>query len=158
MSSSMEDGFNFKKLKAAILELSVSVEWSVAKGEWLLEGVYEVEEPVSCLCGHMPIIEICVLRNEKNGKNAEVGNICVHKFIGLGSKIIFDCLGRIRKDDSKALNNAATEHFYKKGSITNWERSFLIDTFRKRILSKKQLDQRRLINCKVLKAVRRKGL
>lgn len=43
--------------------------------------MYEVDEPDTCLCGHSPIIEICVLTNILNGKVAEVGNRCGKRFL-----------------------------------------------------------------------------
>lgn len=53
------------KLTQEIIALSVSSNWDVAKLEWKLYEIYEADEPETCLCGHFPIIEICVLSNAK---------------------------------------------------------------------------------------------
>lgn len=59
---SMGEGYNFKRLKAAILALSHADVWDLAKWEWRLVGVLEADEPETCLCGYHPIIEICSIR------------------------------------------------------------------------------------------------
>lgn len=73
------------QLTREILERSTATTWDAAKLEWTLHEVFESEEPETCLCGHYPIIENCVLRNKTNGAFATVGNCCVKKFIGLPS-------------------------------------------------------------------------
>jgi hypothetical protein len=45
----MGDGFNFQQLKA-----SRATDWEVAKSEWRLVEISEVDEPETCLCGHYP--------------------------------------------------------------------------------------------------------
>jgi hypothetical protein len=95
---------------------------------------------------------MCVLQNKRNGKSAEVGNVCVKKFLGLNSGKIFDSLKRVRDDIAKALNPDAIDFFFEKGVISGWERKFYIDTWRKRNLSRKQATTRQNINEKVLRA------
>lgn len=90
------------KLTQAILQRSVASNWDEAKLEWNLEDMYEADEPDTCLCGHTPIIELCILRNRLNNNDALVGNCCVKKFIGLPSDKIFQALRRVRKDTEKA--------------------------------------------------------
>jgi len=51
------------RLTTEIVARSASKVWDAAKLEWVLHEVYEADEPESCLCGHFPIIELCVLRN-----------------------------------------------------------------------------------------------
>jgi hypothetical protein len=46
----MSDGYNFQHLKAEILKLSRATDWEVAKKEWKLVDISEVEEPETCLC------------------------------------------------------------------------------------------------------------
>ena len=65
------------KLTQEIINRSVSDRWDEAKLEWSLCEVYEAEDPETCLCGHFPIIELCVLGNKTNGRFATVGNCCV---------------------------------------------------------------------------------
>jgi hypothetical protein len=65
------------QLTTEIIARSVATTWDAAKLEWSLLEVYEAEEPETCLCGHFPIIELCVLSNRRNQAEATVGNCCV---------------------------------------------------------------------------------
>ena len=78
-----------------------------ARLEWALDEVYESSEPETCLCGHNPIIELCILRNRSNGGLATVGTCCVKKFIGLPSDLIFLAGKRVSPDTGKSLNAEA---------------------------------------------------
>lgn len=144
------DGYNFKTLRDAILARSFSKDWDAAKLEWRLSHIYDVDEPEECLCSHFPIIEICVLINRRNGQTAEVGNVCVKRFMGIRSDKIFACVKRLRLDPDKAANAETIELLFEQNLINTWERSFSIDTRRKRKLSFKQLQKRQEINQKIL--------
>lgn len=145
------------KLFGEIVARSVAKTWDEAVTEWALQDVYACEqgEPETCLCGHFPIVEICALRNRRNGVEVEVGNCCVKRFLGLPSDRIFTGLKRVRKNDEAALNVAAAEHAKAKGWITDWEYGFLINTARKRKLSPAQMNKRQQINARVLQKVKR---
>lgn len=143
------------KLTKEIIDLSVADIWDIAKLEWSLANIYEAEEPERCLCGHFPIIEICILKNKHNANSATVGNCCVKKFIGLPSDKIFQAVKRIRKDNKKSLNAEAIDHAFRKGWINEWEYNFSIDTMRKRKLSYKQLQTRIKVNEKMLTNMKR---
>jgi len=143
------------KLIEEIIRLSVADTWDEAKLEWQLAEIYHQKEPDTCICGHFPINEICVLRNKRNNLITEVGNICVKKFLGLPSDLIFKALRRIAKDETRALNAEAIDHAFRKGWINNWEKRFYFDTMRKRNLSNKQLAKRIQINRQVLNRTRR---
>ena len=67
-----EKNVSQSKLITEILERSVAQTWDEARREWSLYEVYEADEPETCLCGHFPIIELCVLRNRRNGIQATV--------------------------------------------------------------------------------------
>lgn len=82
----MGEGYNFKRLKAAILALSHADDWEVAKWEWKLIGVFEADEPETCPCGYHPIVEIFTIRNAITGHVADVGNVCVKRFLGLPTR------------------------------------------------------------------------
>jgi len=127
------------RLVTEILERSAADAWNEARHEWDLMEVYREDEPQECLCGHTPIIEICVLRNRCTGYVVTVGNVCVTKFLGLGSNRIFEGLKRVAKNSDKALNEATTEYAHNQGWITDWERDFSLNTNRKRNLSDKQV-------------------
>jgi len=90
------------------------------------------------------------LHNRLNGKDAIVGNVCVNKFLGIESNLIFGGLRRITEDPSKGLNGAATLHAFEKKWITEWEKNFSLDTNKKRKLSAKQETKREEINRRVL--------
>jgi hypothetical protein len=154
----MTDGYNFQQLKAAILELSRATDWEVAKREWRLVEISEADEPETCLCGHYPIIELCCISNATTGKSVDVGNICVKRFLGFRSDLIFKSLKRIRADLDKAIGADATAFFHERGVINDWEYQFQQSTMRKRNLSERQLATRHSINQKVIAAVRRRGL
>lgn len=139
------------QLTAEIIKRSKAKTWNAAKLEWELKKVYEAKEPDTCLCGHFPIIEICVLQNKVNGNDAIVGNCCVKKFIGLPSDKIFQAVKRVRKDTEKSLNAEAVQHAYDRGWITEWERDFYFDIMRKRNLSTKQATKKIQINEKVMR-------
>lgn len=146
---------NEYQLTQRILGLSEAKQWALARAEWDLHEIYFVDEPTTCLCTHFPIIEVCVLHNRLNGKLAEVGNVCVNKFLGLPSKIIFDGLKRVAKDGSKTLNASAVHYAYRKGWVNDWEYGFLNSTARKKLLTGKQLAKREDINRRVLLKMKR---
>jgi hypothetical protein len=147
------DGYNFRQLRDAIVARSNSKSWETAKLEWRLHQISEADEPETCLCTHFPIIEICMLRNIKNGNVAEVGNVCVKKFMGIRSDKIFSGIRRIRKDMDKSPNAEMIELLYEQGLLSSWERSFSHDTVRKRNLTSNQLLKRHEINRKILENI-----
>ena len=153
----MSESYNFRQLSRAILSMSKATDWETARKEWSLVNIIEAETPETCLCGHYPIIEICEISNRLTGHRTEVGNVCVKRFLGVRSDLIFTALKRIRKDADKSLNADAITFFRERSLLTDWEYGFLQDTMRKRNLSPKQLATRRRINDKVLKAVSRRG-
>jgi hypothetical protein len=146
----MADGFNFAQLQQAILDQSESDIWDVARKEWRLASVYEVEEPERCLCGHFPIIEICVLRNTRNGQQAEVGNVCVQRFMGIDSTKIFQSIKRIRKDPSKSLSMDVVILFSQQGILANKDVQFYSSIHKKRNLTLPQANWKQDINKRVL--------
>jgi len=144
------------QLTAEIVQRSVANTWDEAKLEWSLHEVYEADEPETCLCGHFPIIELCVLSNRRNGEYATVGNCCVKKFIGLPSDLIFQAVKRVRKDPTKSLNAEAVDHAYQRRWINEWEKDFYFDIMRKRNLTARQASKKQQINELVLQRMRRR--
>lgn len=141
------------KLSQGIIALSNASNWDQAKMEWALDSIYKEEEPDTCLCGHHPIIEICILKNRLNSNTAVVGNCCVKKFIGLPSDKIFQAVKRVRSDDTKSLNSETIEHAFQNRWINDWEYNFYMDVLRKRNLSSKQLTKKKQINNRVLSRI-----
>lgn len=142
------------QLAQEILARSTAEVWDAAKLEWGLHEVFESSEPETCLCGHYPIIENCVLRNKTNGSFATVGNCCVKKFLGLPSDLIFQAIKRVRADGDKSLNAEALEYARGRGWINDWEFAFYLRIMRKRVMTDKQLDKKRQINAKFLLQMR----
>jgi hypothetical protein len=145
-----EERGNRFQLFDAIIARSVADNWEEAKREWDLVEIYREDEPLTCLCGHTPIIEICILRNRLKAATAIVGNVCVNRFLGIESEQIFEGLRRIHKEPEKGLNAAATLYAFEKRWITKWEKDFSLDTNKKRKLSDRQEAKRTEINRRVL--------
>jgi hypothetical protein len=156
-AGAMPEGHNFKQLQAHILPLSQANAWEVARKEWALLDIDESEEPETCPCGHFPIREICQIRNRITKNVTEVGNVCVKRFLGVRSDLIFTSIKKIRKDRTKSLNTDSIVFFHDRGLLTDWEYGFLQDTLKKRMLSTRQQQVRERINDKVLDAVQKKG-
>jgi hypothetical protein len=145
----MGDGYNFQQLKAAILQLSKAIDWEVAKKEWKLVGISEVDdESETCLCGHYPIVELCTIFNNTTRKAVD----------GFRSDLIFQSLKRIRNDINKSIGPDATAFFFERSVVNEWEYEFQQNTMRKRNLTEKQRLTRQKINEKVLASIRRRGL
>lgn len=150
----MGQGHNFQKFKAAILALSNSQDWDEAKAEWELHSVYHDGSDRSCECGHQPIHQICVIQNRDNRNKAEVGNVCVHKFMRLMSNRIFAVLKRIEAEPSKSLNPVALDLFRRRGVIDFNEEQDYLSYWRKRTkMTEVQRAQKAEINDRVLKYV-----
>lgn len=144
------------KLAKAIINLSKADTWDEAKAEWSLFEIYEAENPRRCLCGHYPIIELCVLSNTYNSHHATVGNCCVKKFMGLPSDKIFQAIKRVRKDEEKSLNEEAITYAHRKNWINDWERDFYLNIMRKRKLTTPQRNKKIQINNKLAYMMKRR--
>ena len=150
--SAKNNGHAPYRLIERIISLSVAVSWDEAKLEWELSRIFfaAADKPGTCLCGHFPIIECCVLRNRENGHTAIVGNVCVDKFIGLPAEKLFRSLRRIMPDKGAALNAETVEYAFGAGWITEWEWRFYLDTLHKRRLSARERPKRLEVNAKIL--------
>ena len=138
-------------LPEKITELSQSKTWDSAKREWILENIFQETSPETCLCGHFPILELCVIRNKLNNCKTIIGNCCVKKvFSEFSSDKILQSIKRIKKDINKPLNAEAIEYAYERKWINDFEYNFSMNTTRKRVLSSKQESIRYKINKKIL--------
>lgn len=154
----MSDGYNFETLKREILSRSKATDWEVAKKEWRLVAISEADEPETCLCSHFPIIELCTISNRITGASVDVGNVCVKRFLGFRSDLIFASLKRIRKDIEASVGADATAFFHEQGIINDWEYGFQQSTMRKRNLSAAQMATRIKINRKIIASIQRRGI
>ncbi|HJU45391.1 MAG TPA: hypothetical protein VJ647_01345 [Chitinophagaceae bacterium] len=139
-----------------IMQLSEASIWDDAKTEWVVKLVYISKAPTSCLCGHYPISELCIISNKKNKNEATVGSCCVKKFLGVSSDKIFAAVKRVKKEKQKSLNEETITHLFNQQLITKWEYEFYMDTCRKRKLTPKQVETRRRINEKVVALMNRR--
>ena len=140
---------NMVKLQAGIIASSASGVWEAARMEWGLDFI-TWDQQDECLCGHNPIVENCILKNELNGNQVLVGNVCVNKFMGIDCHLIFDCLKRMLRDPGAQLNQATITYAYRRQLIDSWEQGFSLNTMRKINLSFRQRQQRVRINKKIL--------
>ena len=71
------------RLATQIINLSESNLWSQAKLEWELDSIFitDHDSAGTCLCGHFPILEHCIIRNRVNGRDAVVGNVCIGRYL-----------------------------------------------------------------------------
>lgn len=141
------------KLTSEIINLSTAKNWEGAKQEWTFDFAYYSDSLETCLCGHYPIKNICVIKNATNGISTEVGNCCINKFLGIddGNKI-FTSIKRLKEDISKSMSAEVIDYMREKKLLNSFEYSFYMDTFRKRKLSEKQTEIRERINKKFLNA------
>lgn len=143
---------NFQKLKTRIIELSTSKNWQEAKSEWDLVTIFRTTEPETCLCDHNPIFEVCVIRNSSNGNEEEIGNVCIHHFLGLNTKSHFNALRRIHKDNSLSISASFLDFVFKKEIISADEYTFYKNIMGKHspltidLLHKEEIN-RKIIDC-----------
>ncbi|WP_144139214.1 hypothetical protein [Providencia rettgeri] len=150
MSESNEaKGYKHIQLMQRITKISTAEDWDNARTEWSLQQVFRAQIADQCLCGHQPIIKICVIKNKTNNKTARVGNCCVNKFMSLGSDSIFNAIDRISKDGTKAASRKLLEMALAQSVITPWEFEFYLSNIDKRKLTQKQRQTRESINAKL---------
>jgi hypothetical protein len=139
------------RLTDEIIALSNSKDWDNAKLEWNFEYAYQNPNFQSCLCGHYPIKNICVIKNLKNSSKTEIGNCCVKKFLGiLEGDNFFNSIKKIKIDLSKRMHKDVLYYLYEKKVLNQFEYEFYMDTIRKIKLSEKQLAIRVRINQKFI--------
>jgi hypothetical protein len=133
----------------SIIDLSEADEWNQAKAEWNLARIY-FEEGGTCLCGHWPISQHCVIRNRVNGNEVILGSCCVKHFLDLPADRFFHSLRRVAADLNRSLHKEIVSQAYEEGWINDWELGFYLDTIRRRRLSSKQKAKRAEINRLIL--------
>jgi len=142
-------GVNEQMLRQRILALSESKDWEAARKEWTLGliSMCSMRSANECLCTHFPIVELCHLTNGKTGATAIVGNVCVQRFLGIPSAVLFRGFKRISADPKKAPSIHVISYAHDREWIDDEERRFLERTLRKRNLSSADLmDRVRLSN------------
>lgn len=145
------------KLTKEIINLSNNNNWEQAKSEWKLNYIERSEEPLTCLCGHYPINELCYMINSVNNNETIIGNVCVTKFLNIDSESLFSALRKIYKDNTKPISSELAKYALENELINNWEYSFSIDTKSKRKLTDNQLQKRIQINNKLIYKIRKQS-
>lgn len=140
-------------LSKEIIERSLKKDWHLAKNEWTVEDFYYTKDPTTCLCGHSPVNKVCILKNKFTGKEVEVGNVCVTKFMEMNTNQLFESVSKIDFDPTKSISSKTIDHFYKKGVITGSDMLFYHDIRLKRGLTEKQLIWKININEKILDTI-----
>ena len=127
-----------------IVKMSQADTWAEAKAEWEVQDIAFVKNS-SCLCGKYPIREVIDMHNHKTNKVTQVGNCCVKKFFDDSewSKVF----GAIKRGK---VNGKLILHANEKGVINNWEKDFMLDVWRKKVMSGKQREKYNNINQKIL--------
>lgn len=138
------------KLTTELLKLSNSKDWDIAKLEWDSINIEKVKESETCLCGHYPISEVCILENKNTKYTIRVGNCCVKKFNDKPDKI-FKAIKRIKEDISKSVNSETLDFCLQKKYISKKDSYFYMSILRKRKLSDKQLKWKQDTNKKIIK-------
>jgi hypothetical protein len=149
---------DFERLKAHILPLSQAKYFEFARREWHLIGIEVSNEFDNCPCGHQ-IREHCYIRNRLNGNTTYVGNVCVNRFIGIRTGVLFDGVRRIARDKAANANKDLINHAQECGYLYESEYEFLMDTRRRRKLSQSQLAWKEKINRRIVNkiVVQRRG-
>lgn len=144
------------RLERELLALSSQTEWQKARSEWVLTQVWQ-EPSGTCLCGHYPITDHCLVHNQVTGARAVLGNCCVNRILGLDYSDVFKAVARLRKNQEGSVPTSLLVSANEFGWLNEWELSFSWDTRQKRKLSEKQRECRRRINSKLLRQFSRGG-
>lgn len=140
------------KLCQEIIAKSNAHNWEDAKKEWDLDRVYESDEPLTCLCGHYPIINICVLYNVYNHHYIEVGNECVKKFFKIRlSDAIIKSIKKVKSDIRKSINIETIDYLHAKKCINDYDYNFYKNIKSRRNLSDKQWKYKEDLNRRFLR-------
>lgn len=136
------------KLVERLLKKSVASKWAWAKEEWFVDDVQMLDDGddyETCTCGHYPIKEVIVIKNRFTGVYMAVGNCCINRVLTNEFNKLFAAV-------RKGKVNMILIHFaYKKGIIFDKEYIFMMQVWRNRVLSVKQLKWRDALIVRILK-------
>lgn len=141
-----------KQLKEYIVERSEAGDFDDAVHEWELDRVELSSDPETCPCGQFPIKELCWIKNKNNDITVFVGNRCIKRFMGVDHTALFTMIRKLDADAYATVPETVLNEAYGNRKINDWEWQFYFDIFRKRNLSVKQLDRKRIINVKIRNA------
>ena len=134
----------YETLKEEIFKLSFEKQdFQEACLEWFLKCVEHADknsEWSNCACTH-DIKNRYVIRNKKTNKTITVGSCCINHF-----ESQLKLVGKAVKENRINLALILEAKQY----LSDWEYSFILDIYRKRVFSKKQLAKYEAIKAKIL--------
>ncbi|MEY4074711.1 MAG: hypothetical protein RJA29_2068 [Pseudomonadota bacterium] len=136
-------------LQQDLLKVSAAESWGMARLEWRMIELWQ-EQDGTCLCGHTPITDHCLIENQITKAQEVVGNCCVKQFLGQNYSDAFAAVRRLRENPHGSTPMVLIALARRYGWLTAWEVKFADDTFGKRKLSDKQRDIRERINRKLV--------
>jgi len=144
--------YDFERLKNEILKWSQAEDWKKARKEWVFIYLFQLPEG-KCLCGHSPITNHCVIKNQINENELVVGMVCVKKF-GEGEDIrmntIFGSYNRLLGDLSYRANEQLISHAFKMNFLTTNEREIYENLPNRKKRSQNEEDRLRKINSNMI--------
>lgn len=129
-----------------ILNSSKSGNWDEAIREWHLENIFWTKEFGKCLCRHL-IKQHCIMRNVLNENTITVGNCCINKFPSHKNKDFTLVLQALKKGSVNAALITLSHDFAR---INDWEYNFMMNVWRKRYFSEKQMRKYNTIKTKLI--------
>lgn len=138
------------KLVREIVQRSNSDEWRDAKREWLFTDFTWNDSGETCLCGHYPIKEVCVIEHSLTGEVVHVGNRCIKKFLNVSFDSVFQSLKRVMKDIDKTFNAKAIFYLKSRDVICSEDANFYLRMWRRQKLAEPERRRLREINQSLL--------
>lgn len=145
----MKQTKNEYKLFQKIIKWSFSNDWEESKKEWNQKKIFILRkgEFGTCTCGKYPIKEIIVIENTNTNKRLPIGNCCIKKFFNIKDyDKVFNALKKNK------VNRFMINDSFKKSVISRWEGNFMLDLWRKRILTYKQQELFYKIKKKIIRS------
>ena len=144
----MNDKF---KLMSEIIARSKNKTWQEAVKEWYLVSLKVVDEPQTCICGHFPIKQLCIIEHDNTGEQLTLGNHCITHFLGLPVNKLRSSVKRVTDDITKSFTKDIVDTAWKEFWIDDWEYDFYKNIIRKRKLSPHQMQKKVKANVAILK-------
>lgn len=143
------------RLIEEVLLRSISTEWESAIDEWDHIGYDYVQSDGTCACGKQHISELNYVRNRFTGSELIIGSECINKFFKYQIDGLHASINKVLKEPHKSLHLDIIRKAYYKGIITQWEKNFYLDVYRKqwRGMSYKQIQTKESINSKILNKI-----
>lgn len=146
-------------LQAELLKLSESPVWSTAIKEWKLDSINQTGARETCLCSHYPITEVCYISNDRTGKTALVGNVCVKLFSEetelKGTHKIFSSLKKIKQNKKSSANKSLIDYAYEQKILSKEDYGMYLAIWRKKNYSKNQTAFKKEMNKRIIREIKK---